>query len=155
AGPIAARTFAAFGADVLRVSSPDLPEIDAVLPDTALGKRSAFCDFRDAAQLEAFRTLARGADVVIQSYRPGALSALGIGPELNPNAVWVSLSAYSHAGPWAGRRGYDTLVQTATGIALSEGAAFGADRPRHVPISALDHSTGYFAAGAAMRALVN
>src|SRR5262249_5662733 len=56
---------------------------------------------------------------------------------------------------WAQRRGYDTLVQTATGIALSEGEAFGMDRPRHIPISGLDHSTGYFAAGAAMRALVN
>jgi crotonobetainyl-CoA:carnitine CoA-transferase CaiB-like acyl-CoA transferase len=154
AGPIAARTFAAFGADVLRVSSPDLPEIDAVLPDTALGKRSAFCDFRDVSQLEEFRALTRSADVVIQSYRPGALAALGVGPELNPNAVWVSLSAYSHAGPWAGRRGYDTLVQTATGIAVSEGDAFGMQRPRHVPVSALDHSTGYFAAAAAMRALV-
>src|SRR5262249_46797666 len=111
AGPIGARTLAAFGADVLRVSSPDLPEIGAVLPDTGLGKRSAFCDFRDAAQLDAFRALVRAADVVIQSYRPGALAALGVGPDLNPNAVWVSLSAYSHAGPWAARRGYDTLVQ--------------------------------------------
>jgi crotonobetainyl-CoA:carnitine CoA-transferase CaiB-like acyl-CoA transferase len=155
AGPIAARTCAAFGADVLRVSAPYLPEIDAVLPDTGLGKRSAFCDFGDEEQLGRFRTLAQAADVVIQSYRPGALAALGIGPELNPNAVWVSLSAYSHEGPWAGRRGYDTLVQTATGIAVAEGQAFGSDRPRHIPISGLDHSTGYFAAAAAMRALVN
>jgi crotonobetainyl-CoA:carnitine CoA-transferase CaiB-like acyl-CoA transferase len=155
AGPVGARMFAAFGADVLRVSSPDLPEIDAVLPDTALGKRSAFCDFRDPEQLAQFKALAGTADVIIQSYRPGALAEFGIAPDLNSNAVWVSLSAYSHAGPWADRRGYDTLVQTATGIALSEGEAFGQGRPRHVPISALDHCTGYFAAGAAMRALVN
>jgi hypothetical protein len=67
--------------------------------------------------------------------------------------VYVSLSAYSDAGPWHDRRGYDTLVQTASGIALAEASAFGVDRPRHIPVSGLDHATGYFAAASAMRAL--
>ncbi len=159
AGPIATRMLAAHGADVLRVSSAGLPEIDALLPDTSIGKRSTFldlCDGHDAAQLHAL--LAR-ADVVVQSYRPGALDALGFGPhqmaELRPDIVYVSLSAYSHAGPWRGRRGYDTLVQTASGVARAEAAAFGVEQPRHVPVAGLDHATGYFAATAAMRSLVD
>jgi hypothetical protein len=75
--------------------------------------------------------------------------------ELRPDIVYVSLSAYSHAGPWRERRGYDTLVQTASGVARAEAAAFGVERPKHVPVAGLDHATGYFAAAAAMRALVD
>jgi crotonobetainyl-CoA:carnitine CoA-transferase CaiB-like acyl-CoA transferase len=158
AGPVATRTLAAHGADVLRVSSPDLPEIDMLLPDTAIGKRSIFLDLRDRRDAQTLADLVRAADVLVQSYRPGALGALGFGPEdagsLNPDLVYVSLSAYSHAGPWADRRGYDTLVQTASGMALAEAEAFDRDRPQFVPASALDHATGYFAATGAMLGLM-
>jgi crotonobetainyl-CoA:carnitine CoA-transferase CaiB-like acyl-CoA transferase len=159
AGPVATRTLAAHGADVLRVSAAHLPEIDMLLPDTALGKRSTLLDLREASDAAQFRALVAGADVIVQSYRPGALDSFGFSFDdaraLQPNITYVSLSAYSHAGPWAGRRGYDTLVQTASGIALAEAESFGADRPRHLPISGLDHATGYFAAAAAMRALAD
>jgi crotonobetainyl-CoA:carnitine CoA-transferase CaiB-like acyl-CoA transferase len=159
AGPIATRTLAAHGADVLRVSSAGLPEIDALLPDTSIGKRSTFLNLRDTHDADRFRALLERADIVVQSYRPGALDALGFGPqqvaELRPDIVYVSLSAYSHAGPWRGRRGYDTLVQTASGVARAEAAAFGVEQPKHVPIAGLDHATGYFAATAAMKALVD
>lgn len=157
AGPVATRTLAAHGADVLRVSAAHLPEIDMLLPDTALGKRSTFLDLRESEDAARFRALVATADVVVQSYRPGALGGLGFSFDetraLQPNITFVSLSAYSHAGPWSDRRGYDTLVQTASGIALSEAEAFGSERPRHLPISGLDHATGYFAAAATMRAL--
>jgi hypothetical protein len=159
AGPTATRTLAAHGADVLRVSAAHLPEIESLLPDTTLGKRSTMLDLHDAAGAATFRDLLRAADVLVQSYRPGALDALGFGPEaaaaISPGIVYVSLSAYSHVGPWRGRRGYDTLVQTASGIALEEGAAFAKDRPQHLPASVLDFSTGYLAAGAAMLALAD
>jgi crotonobetainyl-CoA:carnitine CoA-transferase CaiB-like acyl-CoA transferase len=157
AGPVGTRTLAAHGADVLRVSSPALPEVDALLPDTSIGKRSTFLDLRENDARERLRALIADADVFVQSYRPGALDAIGFGPEdvaaILPDIVYVSLSAYSHAGPWSTRRGYDTLVQTASGIALAEADAFASERPRHMPISALDHATGYFAAAAAMLAL--
>jgi crotonobetainyl-CoA:carnitine CoA-transferase CaiB-like acyl-CoA transferase len=159
AGPIATRTLAAHGADVLRVSSAGLPEIDALLPDTSIGKRSTFLDLREKHDAERFRVLLERADVVVQSYRPGALDALGFGPqqvaEVRPDIVYVSLSAYSYAGPWRERRGYDTLVQTASGVARAEAAAFGVEQPKHVPVAGLDHATGYFAATAAIRALVD
>lgn len=159
AGPTATRTLAAHGADVLRVSAEHLPEIDALLPDTSIGKRSTFVDLRTNDGAEVFHELLRRADIVVQSYRPGALDALGFGADavaaLSPGIVYVSLSAYSHAGPWRDRRGYDTLVQTASGIALSEAEAFGSSTPRHVPASALDFATGYLAAAAAMLALAD
>ena len=60
----------------------------------------------------------------VQGYRPGALARLGFGPEalarLRPGIVCVSLSAYGPSGPWAGRRGFDSLVQMATGINWAE-----------------------------------
>ena len=157
AGPTATRTLAAHGADVLRVSARHLPEIEMLLPDTALGKRSTFCDLRERDGAATFRDLLREADVIVQSYRPGALDAFGFGPDaaaaLAPGIVYVSLSAYSHMGPWRGRRGYDTLVQSASGVARAEAEAFGADVPRHLPASVLDYATGYLAAAAAMLAL--
>jgi crotonobetainyl-CoA:carnitine CoA-transferase CaiB-like acyl-CoA transferase len=157
AGPTATRTLAAHGADVLRVSSPALPEIEAALPDTTMGKRSTFLDLRDPSDRDRLRALVRDADVFVQSYRPGALDEFGFGPdalgELQPAIVAVSISAYGRVGPWSERRGYDTLVQTASGIALAEADAFGADRPRHVPVSGLDYATGYFMAAATMLAL--
>lgn len=159
AGPVATRTLASHGAEVLRISSPDLPEVDALLPDTSIGKRSAFLDLHDERDRATLRDLVRSADVVVQSYRPSALPALGFGPDdlaaLCPDIVAVSLSAYSHAGPWKDRRGYDTLVQIASGVAVSEGEAFASEWPRHLPVSGLDHATGYFAAAAAMLALVD
>lgn len=93
----------------------------------------------------------------MQSYRPGALGAAGFGPAdvaaLRPGIVYVTLSAWGHQGPWAGRRGYDTLVQAATGIAREHGEWAGADGPRHGPAAAIDHSTGYFVALGAMAGL--
>jgi crotonobetainyl-CoA:carnitine CoA-transferase CaiB-like acyl-CoA transferase len=159
AGPTATRTLAAHGADVLRVSARHLPEIEALLPDTSLGKRSTFCDLRDPDGAATFRALVREADVIVQSYRPGALDASGFGPEaaaeLAAGIVYVSLSAYSHVGPWRDRRGYDTLVQTASGLARAEAEAFGSAVPRHLPASVLDYATGYLAAAAAMIALAD
>ena len=97
------------------------------------------------------------ADVFLQSYRPGALAARGFAPqalaELRPGIVCVSVSAYGHAGPWAKRRGFDSLVQSASGIAWQEQQAAHANQPRHLPCQALDHATGYLAAFGAMIAL--
>jgi crotonobetainyl-CoA:carnitine CoA-transferase CaiB-like acyl-CoA transferase len=157
AGPICTRTLASHGADVTRVIAAHLPEIDAALPDTSLGKRTQLLDLRDREQHDSLLALVREADVFVQSYRPGALDALGFGVDeltsLRPGLIYVSLSAYSHVGPWRERRGYDSLVQTASGIALEQGAALGRDRPSHLPAAFHDHATGYLAAAATSLAL--
>jgi hypothetical protein len=101
--------------------------------------------------------LAREADIFIQGYRPRAVAAHGFGPEemarLRPGIVYASLSAYGHEGPWARRRGFDSLVQTASGLNLAEAEAFGSSEPRALPAQALDHATGYLLAFAIMAAL--
>jgi crotonobetainyl-CoA:carnitine CoA-transferase CaiB-like acyl-CoA transferase len=157
AGPVAGRTLASHGAQTLLVNGPHLPNIAPLVIDNGRGKRSAWIDLRDAAGVETLRALARDADVFVQAYRPGALAARGFAPhalaQLRPGIVCVSISAYGHAGPWAKRRGFDSLVQSASGIAWRERQAAHADAPRHLPCQALDHATGYLAAFGAMIAL--
>ena len=152
AGPVAGRALAALGAEVLRVDPPGLPELPQAHLDTGPGKRSALLDLADAERREA---LLAGADAVLLGYRPGALGRFGLGAaELaarHPQLVCVSLSAWGVSGPWAARRGFDSLVQVATGIAA---ACAGPDgTPGVLPAQALDHGTGHLMAAAALRGL--
>jgi crotonobetainyl-CoA:carnitine CoA-transferase CaiB-like acyl-CoA transferase len=157
AGPVAGRALAHHGADVLTINGPHLPNIAPLVIDNGRGKRSALIDLRDAGGRETLLGLAGDADVFLQAYRPGALAARGFGPEelarLRPGIVYVSVCAYGHEGPWAQRRGFDSLVQSASGIAFAERQAAGCDEPKHLPCQALDHATGYLAAFGAMVAL--
>lgn len=157
AGPVCGRTLAEHGADVLLVTAGHLPSIQSLVIDTGHGKRSARLDLRREPDAERLRALLRGADVLSQSYRPGALAGLGLSPPdaaaLRPGIVYVTLSAYGHEGPWASRRGFDSLVQTVSGIAHEGGREAGIDGPRPLPAQALDHSSGYLAAFGAMMAL--
>jgi crotonobetainyl-CoA:carnitine CoA-transferase CaiB-like acyl-CoA transferase len=158
AGPVCGRTLAAHGADVLRVTAPHLPSIEPLDIDTGRGKFSAQVDLRDPAGRRVLRRLLARADVVVQAYRPGALAARGFGPEdaaaVRPGIVYVSLFAYGHEGPWTGRRGFDSLVQTATGFNHAEAEAVGADGPRALPCQALDHGSGHLMAFGAMVGLM-
>ncbi len=156
AGPVAGRTLAAHGADVLLISGPDLPAIPWLTIDTGRGKLSAFADLQNEQGRGALRDLLAQADIFSQGYRPRALAALGFSPEdaarIKPGIVYVSLSAYGHAGPWAERRGFDSLVQTSTGFNHAEGQAAGIEGPKELPAQMLDHATGYLMAFGAMMA---
>ena len=149
AGPVAGRTLAAHGADVLLVNGPHLPNIGAIA-DTSRGKRSALIDLRSASGCAQLQALASGAHVFLQGYRPGALAARGFSPAAlarqHPGIVVASLSAYGEAGPWAGRRGFDSLVQTATGLNLAEARAAGSATPRALPVQILDYTAGHLLA---------
>ncbi len=157
AGPVAGRTLAAYGADVLRIDAAHLPEMGSLLADTGFGKRNARLDLRAAADAHRLRELIATADVVLQAYRPGALDRLGLGPDavtrLRPGIIYASISAYGRRGPWRGLRGFDSLVQTASGLALGAAAATGSERPVPLPAQALDHATGYLAAYGVLDAL--
>ena len=157
AGPVCGRTLAAHGADVLRIGAAHLPVVAPILADTNLGKRWTDLDLRDAESAGAFRQLVADADVVVQGYRPGALAGLGAGPEalaaLRPGLVYASLSAYGHVGPWAERRGYDSLVQTATGVGAAGARAAGVEGTKPLPAQALDHGAGWLLAFGVMEAL--
>ncbi|MEV8542652.1 CoA transferase [Streptomyces sp. NPDC051572] len=154
AGPIATRTLALLGADVLRVDAPQLPEDPDAHADTGFGKRSARLDLGLAADRRAFEELLARADVVVTGYRPGALDRFGLSPEAladrRPGVIVAQLSAWGAYGPWGDRRGFDSLVQVATGVAAIEGSP---GQPGALPVQALDHGTGYLLAGAVLRAL--
>src|SRR5262249_49321621 len=156
AGPVAGRTFAAHGADVLLVSGPELPAIPWLTIDTGRGKLTTFIELKSEEGRKQLRDLLAEADIFSQGYRPRSLAALGFAPEdaakVNPGIVYVTLSAYGHAGPWAERRGFDSLVQTVTGFNHAEGLAAGIDGPKELPAQMLDHATGYLMAFGAMMA---
>lgn len=152
AGPIATRTLALLGADVLRVDPPQLPELPDQHADTGFGKRLATLDL--AADRGIFEDLLTKADVVVTGYRPGALDRFGLSAqalaERRPGIVVAQVSAWGVYGPWGDRRGFDSLVQVASGIAATEGSE---EQPGALPAQALDHGTGYLLAGAVLRAL--
>jgi crotonobetainyl-CoA:carnitine CoA-transferase CaiB-like acyl-CoA transferase len=156
AGPVGGKALAAYGADVMLVNSPQLPNI-AAIADTSRGKRSAHVDLRDPAGREAMEALLRQAHVFVQGYRPGGLQSLGFGPHevaaRRAGVVYVSLTAYGTKGPWAARRGFDSLVQTAMGFNQAEAQAFGESTPRPLPMQILDEATGYLMAMGAAAAL--
>jgi crotonobetainyl-CoA:carnitine CoA-transferase CaiB-like acyl-CoA transferase len=145
AGPVASRTLALWGADVLRVDPPQPAEIVAQHLDTGAGKRSTILD----AGNTRFGALLDSADVVITGYRPGALDRFGLSPEAlaerRPGIVVARLSAWGTTGPLAHRRGFDSIVQAASGIALIESVD---DTPGALPAQALDHTAGYLLAAA-------
>jgi crotonobetainyl-CoA:carnitine CoA-transferase CaiB-like acyl-CoA transferase len=159
AGPTCARTLAEHGADVLKITAAHLPNIGYQEYDTGHGKLSANLDLRQAKDLETLRGLIREGDVFSQGYRPGTLGDRGLSPEalaqLRPGIVYVSLCAFGHVGPWASRRGFDTVVQTVSGITHRQGELFpGAEPgPQFYPVSAIDYLTGYLMAFGAMLAL--
>lgn len=156
AGPVAGRTLAVHGADVMLISGPDLPAIPWLTIDTGRGKLSASLDLKTGPGRAALHLLLAEADILSQGYRPHSIAALGFSPEqaaeIKPGIVYVSLSAYGHEGPWESRRGFDSLVQTSTGFNHAEGQAAGVDGPKELPSQMLDHATGYLMAFGAMMA---
>jgi len=156
AGPVGGRALAAYGADVMLVNSPQLPNIEAIA-DTSRGKLSAHVDLRTDEGRAVLHGLVADAHVFVQGYRPGGIKALGFGPEAlareRPGIVCVSLTAYGTQGPWADRRGFDSLVQTAMGFNHAEGEAAGDGKPRPLPMQILDEATGYLIAFGAAAAL--
>ncbi len=155
AGPVACRTLAVLGADVLTVHSPGLLNI-AALPDTSRGKRSA--TIAVASDPEPLRALLGDADVFFQAARPGAIAALGFGPQnlhrIRPGIIAVDLDAWGDQGPWGGKRGFDSLVQTATGLNDAERIALGRESPQPLPVQILDYATGFLAALGTQAALL-
>jgi crotonobetainyl-CoA:carnitine CoA-transferase CaiB-like acyl-CoA transferase len=159
AGPTCARTLAEHGADVLKITAAHLPNIGYQEYDTGHGKLSAQLDLRQPKDLATLKGLVREADVFSQGYRPATLGNRGLAPAelaaLRPGLVYVSLCAFSHVGPWAARRGFDTVVQTVSGITARQGELFpgAAPGPQFYPVSAIDYLTGYLMAFGALVAL--
>jgi CoA-transferase family III len=154
AGPVATRFLAGYGAQVLRIDPPGWDE-GMVIPEVTLGKRCARLDLKRSEDRSTFGTLLSKADIFIHGYRPGALDHLGFDPNmrrsLSPGLIDIGLDAYGWSGPWASRRGFDSLVQMSAGIADTGMRWHKADKPVPLPVQALDHATGYLMAAVAIR----
>lgn len=158
AAPLAGKILAAHGADVLWVTSPDLPALPALDLEFGRGKRTVQLNMRDDNDKQKLLGLIKSCDVLIQSFRPGSLAAQGLSQEevaaLNPGVVYANLSAFGSQGPWSSRRGFDSLVQTCSGMNVSEAEHYGAgEAARLTPCQVLDHSGGYLLASGIMAAL--
>lgn len=157
AGPVGGRTLASHGADVLLMTAPHLPSIPSLVIDTGRGKRSTQLDLRAEADRQILDGLLREADVFLHGYRPGGFADRGYSAErvaaLRPGIVQAEVNAYGWVGPWAAKRGFDSLVQTATGINLAEAEAAGEDALKPLPAQTLDHVSGYLLSFGVMAAL--
>jgi len=157
AGPMAARTLAEHGADVLMVAAEHLPQIPEHVLDTSHGKRSCFLDLAQGHDVARLKRLIQGADVFSQGYRPGAISRLGFGPEevaaLRPGIIYVSINCYGADGPFSHRAGWEQVAQTMTGLCQEGRTAARPDGPALLPAAACDYTTGYLAAYGVLLAL--
>lgn len=158
AAPVAGKTLAAHGADVIWITSPTLPDLPDLDIDLSRGKRTVQLDMKQSADKAKLLSLLHTADVFIQSYRPGSLATQGLSTEeltqANPNLIRASLSAYGPDGPWSQRRGFDSLVQTCSGINVEEANRHGgSESARVLPCQALDHGAGYLLATGIVAAL--
>lgn len=155
AGPVVARTLGEHGADVLHITVPELPDPLPMIMDTGIGKRNAYLDLKRKEDVARMETLCRGADVFVQSWRPGSVTRLGFGPDevarLRPGIIYVSVSAFGD-GPWSDRAAFDQIAQCVSGIAHTEGAG---GPPRLVPTYLLnDYLCGYLGAAGVNAALI-
>jgi hypothetical protein len=155
AGPVGTRMLGALGADVLRVDDPRRPELPSQAVEGVIGKRSTALEAGTERGRTVLHDLLDEADVLVTGYRPGALRRLGLDPdqvaEQHPGTVVVTLSAWGTVGPWGSRRGFDSLVQIATGIGWA--TSLDGLRPGALPCQLLDHATGYLIAAAALQAM--
>jgi crotonobetainyl-CoA:carnitine CoA-transferase CaiB-like acyl-CoA transferase len=157
AGPMAARTLAEHGADVLMITAERLPQIPEHVLDTSHGKRSCFLDLAQSEDASRMKALIKGADVFSQGYRPGMIGKLGFGPEevaaLRPGIIYASINCYGADGPFSHRGGWEQVAQTMTGLCHEGRTAARPNGPALLPAAACDYTTGYLAAYGILLAL--
>lgn len=172
AGPWAGQVLADLGCEVIKIESPDgddtrrwgppfveRPGADA---DAAYfhacnrGKRSISADFNDSADLARVKTLIADADVVIENFRVGALARFGLDHaslrESHPELVYCSITGFGQTGPYAGRAGYDFIIQGMSGFMELTGDPAG--EPQKIGVALADIVTGLYATIGIQAALI-
>ena len=157
AGPIAARTLAEHGADVLMVTAKHLPQVHAYVADTSHGKRSCFIDIKKNEGSRQLKDLVNRADVFSQGYRPGAMEKLGFGPkdlsQIRPGLIYLSINCYGFDGPFSNRGGWEQVAQIMTGLTTVDAVSTQTKPPKLLPAAANDYITGYLGAYGVLLAL--
>ena len=163
-GPYAGMLLGDFGAEVIKVESPDggdpfrgwgRVEYSPTFGSVNRNKKSVALDLKSADGLTAARALIRTADVLIENFRIGTMERLGLGYDVvardNPGLVWCSITGFGSDGPYASRPGYDTVGQSLSGL-LS--LLTDLQHPRPMGISLSDHLSGVTACNGIMAALI-
>ncbi len=163
AGNVATRVLADAGADVIKVEPPEgdtlrawkVEGVETSWKAYCRNKRSICLNLRDPAAIAVVRRLAKGAAMLVESFRPGVLEAMGLGPEvlhaLNPRLVILRVSGWGQDGPFRHKPGFGTLVEGYSGFAAING--FEDREPVLPPMFMGDTYAGLHGAAAAMIAL--
>lgn len=163
AGPAIGRGLAEYGADVIKITSPNLSDVPFFQVDGNLGKHTTELDLKTADDRKVFEELLQSADVVLDGYRPGALTRLGYGPKQileiakrrGRGIVYVAENCFGHVGPWSSRPGWQQIADCVTGVAWEQGLAMGLAEPVVPPFPMSDYGTGCMGTIAALTGLYN
>ncbi|KAL1896837.1 hypothetical protein Sste5346_004471 [Sporothrix stenoceras] len=163
AGPIVGRILGEYGADVLKITSPNLSDVPFFQVDGNMGKHAANLDLKTPEGRKIFEQLALEADVILDGYRPGALEKLGFGPtymtalaqKRGYGVVYVNENCFGYEGEWASRPGWQQIADCVTGVAWAQGKFMGLNEPVVPPFPISDYGTGCMGAIAALTGLYN
>ncbi|KAH7220233.1 CoA-transferase family III domain-containing protein [Fusarium oxysporum] len=161
AGPIITRILGEYGADVLKITSPNLSDVPFFQVDGNMGKHAAELDLKSSEGRAEFEKLLAEADVVVDGYRPGALEKLGYGAtaltklakERGKGFVYVNENCFGYEGEWAGRPGWQQIADCVSGIAWEQGRFMGLSEPVVPPFPISDYGTGCIGAITALLGL--
>lgn len=150
AGPAMGRGLAEYGAEVIKVTSPNLSDVPFFQVDANIGKHTTDLNLKDSQDRKTFEELLQSADVVLDGYRPGSLTRLGYGPQQlvdlakkrGKGLVYISENCFGHTGPWASRPGWQQIADCVTGVAWAQGQAMGLNEPVVPPFPMSDYGTG-------------
>lgn len=166
AGPTCTMFLADLGASVIKVEPPSGDTARTLGPpwcgdDSAMlvafnrNKKSICIDMKQAESREVVRRMIEGADILVESFRPGVMRRFELDYEsvrkINPKVIYCSVSAYGQSGPHAERAGVDGIIQAASGLMSLIGEPDG--EPCKVQAPVVDVATGYIATIAVLAAL--
>ncbi|KAK8234092.1 CoA-transferase family III domain-containing protein [Phyllosticta capitalensis] len=158
AAPAISKILALLGAEVLKISNTSLPEVGAVMIELNTGKRDASLDLKTPEGKKAFAALVEGADVLVDGFRPGALSRLGFDSsslrKLNPSLLYVRENCYGFKGPLSHRSGWQQISDCLVGISWLQGKFLGLNEPVVPLFPNSDYQTGLAGAAAVVGALL-
>jgi crotonobetainyl-CoA:carnitine CoA-transferase CaiB-like acyl-CoA transferase len=173
AGPTITRILAEYGAEVLKVTSSQLPDVPFFQVDgfdhlkqitniSNIGKRTTDLDLKDSHDRAIFETLLEDVDVIVDGYRPGALSKLGYGVEQlskfaekrGKGIIYVNENCFGYKGVWANRPGWQQIADCASGLAWAQGLAMGINEPMVPPFPMSDYGTGIIGAIVALTGIL-
>ncbi|ATW23733.1 CaiB/BaiF CoA transferase family protein [Candidatus Formimonas warabiya] len=162
ASPLATAILGDFGAEVIKIE-PLSGDWARKTPGLGLrefnrNKKSVAIDIKKARGVELMKQLIKDSDVLVESFRPGVMSRLGLGykavKDVNSQIVYCSVSAYGQTGPWKDKPGVDGIIQAASGIMSVLGDEEENKEPIKVPFPIADMTAGLLAAQGLLLALI-